>query len=394
SLAKARPNRESPSMHSPSPTPKYRVLHVIDSLDLGGAQEALENLIRFGNREIFEFEVASMHRHGVYSERLRALGVPVHALSLHKFLPLYVPSLVALLAGKRFDIVHFHLTWANLIAKPLARLLGVRLLFNHDQTNEQFRHAGGVRFHWDTLTNRLSSHVFAVSKSIHAFLATREKIEPERLSVVYNGIDPCRFPYRTSPDASAKKTFGLPHDAFVIGGVGRLHPQKNFPLFVDVARQALQWKHHLRFVIAGDGPLKAGLQKLIDDNGLADKVKLIGFVPDTSKLFPALDLLMMTSNYEGLPLTLLEAMSSGVLTLCSAVDGIQEIIVDKENGFLAAPRSPEAFLTGLRFILENPMALPPVREAARRTIQDRFTANVMTRSVESIYLEALANRRF
>ncbi len=384
---------ESGSVTPPSSAPKYCVLHVIDSLDLGGAQEALENLVRFGDRKTFHFEVASMHRHGVYSERIRALGIPVHALSPHKFVPLFIPSLAALLLQRRFDIVHCHLTWANLIAKPLARLCGVSLLFNHDQTNEQFRHQAGLRYRLDTLTNRFSSHIFAVSHSIHDFLTTKEKIEPERVSVVYNGVDPIRFPYRSCADPAAKVDLGLPPEAFVIGGIGRLHPQKNFPLFLEIAREALQWQHHLRFVIAGDGPLKADLQMLINGYGLADHVKLLGFVSDTSRLFPALDLLMMTSDYEGLPLTLLEAMSSGVVTLCSAVDGIREIIVDKRNGFLASPKSVEAFLGGLRHILENPSSLPPVRETARQTILESYTASVMTRCVESVYFKLLAAER-
>ena len=125
------------------PEPK-RILHVIDSFDLGGAQEALLNLVACADRTRF-LPVATMHGRGVYWERFRAAGVPVHSLSPHKFVPLYVWNCLRLLLTGEYDIVHCHLIASNLIAKPLAAFLGVPVRFNHDQANDEYRYPNSVR---------------------------------------------------------------------------------------------------------------------------------------------------------------------------------------------------------------------------------------------------------
>lgn len=368
---------------------KIRVLHVIDSLDLGGAQEALQNLVHFGDSDRFHFEVASMHRHGIYSARIAALGVKVHALSPHKFLPFYIPNLVRLLIFGRYNIVHCHLTWANLIAKPLARLCGVKLLFNHDQTNEAFRHSGGLRFEWDKLANRLSTRTFAVSASIQNFLIESENLPREQVSLVYNGINPNRFPLRASVNPAIRRPWGFGPEHFVVAGVGRLHPQKNFSLFLKVAKAALARDASLRFIIAGEGALRTRLEDEIQMLGLFEHVRLLGFIADTAQLFPGIDLLMMTSDYEGLPLTLLEAMSVGVPTVASAVDGIQEIIEPGVDGLLAAPGNEEAFVTALLHLRSSPALQKQIVDAASQKVQSTFTASRMAALVESLYNDGL-----
>lgn len=372
---------------------KTRILHVIDSLDLGGAQEALENLVRFGSHGRFEFEVASLHRHGVYSARIQMLGVPVHSLSPHKLLPLYIPSLIFLLWRRRFDIVHCHLTWANQIAKPLARLMGVRLLFNHDQTNEQFRHHRGLRFSIDKLTNRLSTHVFAVSESIRKFLTDAEELPEKKVSLVYNGVDLDRFQFSKQADKATRLEWGLSPDHYLVGGIGRLHPQKNFHLFLRVAREIQDLGLPFRFFIAGDGALRSDLEQESAKLGLQQTVKFLGYVADTSPLFRSMDALMMTSDYEGLPLTLLEAMASGVPCICSSVDGIQEIVHHGENGLLASPGIAGDFVDALKRVCSDSSLKSRMVQNARQLVETRFSAQQMTRSVEKTYEECLAGVR-
>src|SRR5437762_6172551 len=132
--------------------PRVRILHVIDSFDLGGGQTALLNLLRATNRERYEPEVACMHGRGVFWDEFEKLGVPVHSLSPRKWLPLYIPRLAALIRARRFDIVHCHLFGANWIAKPLAALLGVPVRINHDQCNDELRYDSSFAFGLDQLT--------------------------------------------------------------------------------------------------------------------------------------------------------------------------------------------------------------------------------------------------
>jgi L-malate glycosyltransferase len=167
----------------------YRVLHVIDSLDLGGAQVVLENLIKHGDSARFEFEIAAMHGRGRMWDRLAALGVPMHSLSSRARVPLYVPRLAWQCVTRRYDVVHTHLLAANVIAKPVAAFCGVRVRINHDHCNDKLTDPRRWALRADTMTNRFSTHVVAVSESTRDFLVQHEGVPASRVTTIHNGID-------------------------------------------------------------------------------------------------------------------------------------------------------------------------------------------------------------
>ena len=300
-----------------------RVLHVIDSLDLGGAQTVLVNLARFRDRSVIEMEVAPMHGRGVFADALENEGVPVHFLSRGKFPPGYLLSLPRLLGRGRYDVVHFHLFGSNWIGKPLAALCGQRVLVNHDHCNDRARTGNPLATLVDAATNRLSSHIYAVSLSTRDDVIRREKLDPARVTFLANGVDTERFsPAGPAARAAARRELGLPAEGTVVAGLGRLHPQKNWPLFLEVARRFPEAK----FVIAGTGPLEPVLRSILRDRGIAN-VAMLGF-RDARTVLAAADVFLLTSDYEGTPMILLEAMSCGLPCVVSAVDGCLEILAD------------------------------------------------------------------
>ena len=366
-----------------TPPAKYRVLHVIDSFDLGGAQTALLNLIRCTDRERFEPEVACMHGRGVFWGDFAALGVPVHSLSPAKWLPLYIWRLARLLTARRFDIVHCHLFGANWIAKPLAALLGVRVRINHDQCNDRLRHDSRLARWLDTLTNRLSTHVCAVSRSTRDFLTEREALPAMRVSVIYNGVDTERY---TPAKADADRAAGVS----LVAGVGRLHPQKDFALFLDVAAELARRNTDVRFVIAGTGPEEAALKAKTAALGLAERVRFAGHVADPRTIYVAADVLLLTSRYEGTPLTVLEAMASGVPVVAPKLDGLDEILADGSDSFLVPPGACGEFADRVAELLASPELRARFADAARAKVAASFSAKTMTAQVEAIYLRAFA----
>lgn len=369
-----------------TPSPRIRVLHVIDSFDLGGAQTALLHLVRHRDSARFDVEVAAMHGRGVYWDRFAELGVPVHSLSPRKWLPVYFLKLAALLLARRFDVVHCHLFGANILAKPLAALLGARVLINHDQCNDRARIDSRALFLVDKITNRLSSHICAVSRSIRDFLVDHERVPADRVSVVYNGVDIAGFTPGAGARDSAREKLGLPREAFVVAGVGRLHPQKNFALFLDVATEALaRSKITLHFIIAGTGPEEAMLRERAKSLGIADRVTFAGFVADMRAIYMAADALLLTSLYEGLPLTVLEAMATGVPVIASRLDGIGEILGDGVDSRLAASGNRTEFVEALLEISAQPETARRLAAAARKKVEATFSAESMAREVEAIY---------
>jgi len=369
-----------------------KILHVIDSFDLGGAQEALVNLVACCDRERFAPEVASMHGRGVYWSRFTALGVPVHSLSPHKFLPLYVVHLLRLLLTRRYDVVHCHLIASNLVAKPLAALLGVRVRFNHDQTNDEYRYKNKARLWLDLLSNRLSTHVCAVSASIRDFLSTHEGVPQDRVSLIYNAIDLARFTPHAVRDPKARALWDLPAQARIIAGVGRLNYQKNFSLFLEIAADVARTHPDTCFVLAGSGPEESALKRKAEALLPRDRVRFLGFVADTSQLYRAVDILLMPSRFEGLPMTLLEAMAMQVPTVASRLDGIAEVVTDGIDGLLAEPDDRDGFAAKVRLLLDDSARAAQIAEAARALVSSRFAAERMTREVEALYEKYLGNQ--
>jgi glycosyltransferase involved in cell wall biosynthesis len=357
--------------------PRIRILHVIDSFDLGGGQTALLNLLRAANRDRYEVEVACMHGRGIFWEEFGKLGVPVHSLSPRKWLPLYIPRLITLIRERRFEIVHSHLFGANWIAKPIAALLGVPVRINHDQCNDALRYDNPLARAIDTFTNRWSSHICAVSKSTREFLIDREGLLPERVSLVYNGVDLERFvPSETRAG----------HQPFVVVGVGRLHPQKNFALFLEVAQQLAG----LEFRIAGTGPEEPMLRGLAASLGIAERVKFLGHVSDTRSLYADGDVLLMTSRFEGTPLTVLEAMAMRLPIVAPRLDGIGEILNDGEDALLVDPPVRDGFVAALARLIAEPALARSLAASAEVKVRTGFSAEAMARQVEEIYERSLA----
>ncbi len=367
----------------------FRVLHVIDSLALGGAQVVLENLLAHADRARFAPEVACMHGHGVFWERIRATGVPVRSLSFDHRFPSYVPALAWLILTRRYDVVHCHLLAANVIAKPLAALLRVPVRINHDHCNDKLADPRKWVPAADRWTNRFSTHVCAVSESTRQFLMAHEGLSAERVTTVHNGIDPAIFQPRPEERAAARKRWALPDGAFVIAGIGRLTWQKNFALFLEVAAEILPRHPHAVFVLAGTGEDEAALRAQAAALGLGGRMRFLGYVGEMTALYPALDMLLLTSRYEGLPITILEAMAAGTPIVASRLDGVQEVLRDGEDCALVPEGAREGFVARISGLIAQPALARRYADAARAKVRAHYSAGAMTRAVEALYLRYL-----
>jgi len=365
-----------------------RILHVIDSFDLGGAQTALLQFVRFADRSRFEIEVASMHGEGVFVDRFRECATRVHSLSRRRFPPMYVPRLFKLLRSGGFDIGHFHLFGANWIGKPVAAAAGLRIRFNHDQCNDAFRSERWLALLMDRWTNRLSTRVLGVSQSTCRFLETHEGLDPGRLRFLPNSVDTETFlPPGDAERAAARAALGIPADAFVVAGMGRLHPQKDFSTFLSVA--AATGSAGAVFIISGTGPEEELLKRSSKALGLEKRVRFLGFRSDPLPIYHAADVLLLTSRYEGLPMVLLEAMASGCAFVGTRVDGTLEVVEHGRTGFLAEVGD----VRGLGECLGRLRSEPPLRlamaSAARAEVVARYDARRVTAQLEAMYLECL-----
>ena len=361
-----------------------RVLHIIDSLHLGGAQEVVLNLATCGSSR-FRHEVATLHGHGIYWDRLKKAGVQVHSLSPHKFLPVYLASIPWRILADKPDILHCHLIPSNIIAKPLGALLGVPVIINHDHTNDPHRIDNKILLALDKSTNRFAHHIIAVASACRDFLTSHESISPDKISLVPNAIDLRRFSPGEASRDEAKARLGLPAGSRIVAGVGRLNPQKNFGLFLDIAAQLAARFPNVHFLLAGDGPEEKMLREKAAALGIASRILFSGYVSNTRLVYLAADVLLMPSRYEGLPMTLLEAMAMGLPVVASKLDGIAEVIGDGEEGFLVPPADAALFVERTASLLTDAELSSCIAKNARAKIEARFSVERMTSAVEDIY---------
>jgi glycosyltransferase involved in cell wall biosynthesis len=364
-----------------------RVLHVIDHLDLGGAQTALLDMLRHRDGSAFDVEVAVMHGRGPFADALEELGIKVHSLARAKWPPAYIPGFVRLLRGTDFHVVHFHLQGANWIAKPLAALAGQRVLIAHEHSSGDLRFRGLASLVPDASTHLFSSRIIAVSKGVRDFLTRWEAIPPDRIELVPNAVDEKIFrPCAEEERRAARSQLSLPVDAFVAGGIGRLAHEKNFVLLPELAAR----HPDIFFVVAGSGPERDRIAALASELGVGERVRLLGTILDRACFYQALDAFVLPSLYEGLPMALLEAMSSGVPVVSSRLEGISAVVMDEKEGLLARPGDAEDFSKQLRRLKESLELGKQLATAARGKALEQFSASVAAGKIENIYRRELA----
>jgi len=358
---------------------KVRVLHLIDSLDLGGAQTVLLAMLQTYDRSKFIVRIASMHgdRKSIYYERARKAKIPLTMLSPRKWLPLYLVSLPMQFLPGRYQVVHCHLFVSNWLGKPLARLFGVPLIVSHDHCNDALRIDFAAARLIDRFANMFSDRIFAVSPSIREFLISFEKIPPAKIRVIPNGV-----PEDVSDESGAKT-------GKVIGGAGRLVAQKNFDRFLQIARELQDIDSSYQFIVAGAGPFDGRLRKKATD--LEVRIEWLGIQSSLDRFFSRVDLYLLTSNFEGLPMTLLEALQRSVPAAAMAVDGIAENFTDEVLLLDPAARDQE-IAEQIHGMLQDSDRLSAQIERGRQLISKRFSARARMLEIEQDYLALLERK--
>ena len=363
-----------------------RILHIIDHLGLGGAQAVLFDLVTLADRSQWEIEVATMHGRGLFAEALEQHGIKVHSLSPTTWPPRYLPAFVKL--QRNFDLLHFHLSGANLLAKPLAAIIGEQPLVVHDHASADLKFRGIGSMMIDAIMHRFSSHTIAVSPEVKRFLLHYEALSSDEVSVISNGINTDVFrPCTVLEKKEARRRFGLDENAVVIGTVGRLASEKNQKLFLQAAKRAIDRGLCATFLIAGTGPEEEALRAYAGELKISEHVKFLGQVHDRVSLYRALDLFALTSLYEGLPMVLLEAMASGIPVVSTDLEGIRNALEGGRHGMLILSGDAEALAN--EFFSHADERKKELAISAQQHVGKNFSARKAVEQMGELYFHLL-----
>ena len=372
-----------------APPRPIRVLQVITSLERGGAEIHLLALLSHADRQAFELETAVLVGEGELVPVFRQAGIPVHLLEARaRFDVGALGRLVELLRTGRYDIVHSHLFRADIYAGLAVARLGddKPLLVSTRHNDDRFflnPFIGIVHY----VISARQDLIIAISDHIARFTVARGVRHPDRVRRVYHGIEPPLTRALEREGQLIRADLGIPGDAFVVGNVGRLAPQKGQRHLVAAMPVLLERVPRAHAVIAGGGDLEDYLRDLAVELGVAERVHVLGPRRDVPALMHAMDVFAMPSIWEGFGLVLLEAMAAGRPIVASRVATIPEVVAEGESGLLVPAGDPFALADALARLADDPALARDMGEAGRERLRRNFSLEKMVGDTELLYRE-------
>jgi glycosyltransferase involved in cell wall biosynthesis len=371
---------------------KLNVCMAVNNLDVGGLEKVVLSLLGHLDRDRHELSLICLRGEG---KLFRDAGLPEEScLVLHKEFgsrmdAATVLSMRRFLVERDVDVLHVHnlrpLLFAGLAAR-LARRRARIVYSEHNQINRS--DAWGKRKFKGYV--RLADRVITVSHDLQRILVDQLGIRTPPVQVIHNGIDGSKFA-GVSP-AKVRAELGIAPDEFVVGTAVVLSEQKGIPHLLEAAEIVRRAEPKIRFLVAGDGPLKEKLLELHAASGLGDTVRFLGYRRDIPELLSLFDVYVLPSLWEGLPLALLEALVLGKPVVCTTVGGNPEVIVDRENGFLVPPKDARALADRILTLYRDRPMVERIGRANVARFDRQFSVEAMVGAHERAYERLAAGR--
>ena len=385
-------HRATPKRPGGSP---LRILHILNRLERGGTELIVLKLILGLSEGPFEHRLASLRGMdpGLANEPLPGgeLLSPGKEKSGFQFL---LFRLARLMRAYRPHIVHSR-NWGAIEAIPAARLAQVPVAIHSEHGYELDMLVGlpkRRRVLWRA-AHAMADAVFAVSRELRDYHACQAWLSPERIRVIYNGVDTQRFSPRPDARASLRRRFRLPENRFIVGTVGRMVPIKDHPTLLRATEILARHRTDVHALLVGSGPELERNQQLVRGSpDLAGRVTFIGASEEVPELLNTMDAFALPSVFEGLSNTLLEAMATGLPVIATGVGGNTEVIEENRSGWLFRPRDAETLASRLGLLASQEDLRRQYGAASRVRAVERFSLRRMLEDYSHLYLELAARR--
>ncbi|HEX4132355.1 MAG TPA: glycosyltransferase [Pirellulales bacterium] len=358
-----------------------RVMFVLTSMPVGGAETLLVNLVRRMDRTRFEPELCCLKTFGPLGEVLSQEMPAFTGLLQHKYDLAVLPRLTRLLRQRRIDAVVTvgtggdRMFWGRLAAW----CAGVPVVLSAI-------HSTGYPNHVE-LPNRLlapwTDGFIAVAEPHGRYLATHEGCRADKVSVIPNGVDVERFSPR-AVEESLRREIALPADAPVAAIVAALRPEKNHELFLRAAAEVLKQHPTAQFLVIGDGPQRSMLEALAGELGTNRAVHFLGTRHDVPELLALSRVLVLSSHMEANPVSILEAMACGVPVVATRVGSVDEAVHDGSTGYLTEPGNAAAIAERIAGLFDDPERAQAMGRVAREHVVARWSLEQMVQGYEDL----------
>ena len=368
--------------------PKIKVLHIIKSLGRGGAEMLLQETLRLHDQTRFEF-------HYIYflPWKNQMVGgiedaggkVVLFSASNNIRIMLKARAVIDYIRKEKIQLIHCHLPWAGFLGRRIFKKTGIPVIYSEHNIQDRYHVVTKIL---NRLTFNSQSHVVAVSNDVADSI--QKTIKPRvPVQTILNGVNTDRFKRDAHKGSIWREQLNIKPDQIIIGTIAVFRFQKRLKEWVSVFKKIHEQFPEVRGVIIGDGPLKQEIVDQIRLEGVESAIIMPGLQTDVIPWLSAINIFMMTSSFEGLPIALLEAMSMECAVVSTQAGGIKEVIRNEVDGFTKSVDEWNLLHQPLTRLITQPEALKEMRKNARARVMDSFSMKAMVQQTEDLYSQLL-----
>ena len=376
-------------MNAPSAgTGKLNVLQVCDHLGwegsrMHGVKRLFGWMIPRFDRERYNVSLVSLRRKDLSEETLESMGIDITYLGKSKFDPTTLPALLKIVRKKRIDILHLHGYGATTFGRIAAGMRSIPTILHE--------HANLTDTPWfqkvaDAILEPETDIALAVSQSTADFVIKARQIPHDKVKVVYLGVPMEEFSRPRSPEeiAEARAELGVAPGEVLMGSVTRLHDSKGNDYLVEAARLVVDQRPQTRFLVFGEGPLRADLEARATRLGLGDRFRFAGFARDVARVVSAFDVSVFPSLWEGTPLTVFEALAMGKPIVATDADGLVDVLTHERDALIVPKRDAAALAAAMVRMIDEPETRQRLGDEARISARQYDIATFVSK-MERLY---------
>jgi glycosyltransferase involved in cell wall biosynthesis len=360
------------------PKKKIKIVHIIPTLDMGGAERLLVDIVKNLDKDTFSVSVVCLKRFGSWGIELKKQGIVLSLAGGGKHFGFFnFLNLLKILKEAKPDIVHTHLFGADVFGVLAAKLVGTKAIVSTEH-NLNYQEGTLKRF-VKNKTMTFVQKIVAVSEAVKKYVVLSENISEDKVTVIFNGVELEKF-------LNKERKYPKKNEV-IIGSLGRLTEQKGFDFLVK--SMTLLKDEKVRCLVAGEGKNREKLEKQIEKESLTNKIKFLGWQQDTKKFLSLLDIFILPSRWEGFGIAILEAGLSGLPVIASKVDGIKEIIEDGVDGLLFEKGDFNELAEKISYLVGNPKERERLGSSLQNKVKERFFIEKIVKEYEKLYLRLL-----
>jgi glycosyltransferase involved in cell wall biosynthesis len=364
---------------------KIKVLHIIKSLGRGGAEMLLPETLKEHNQAQYEFHyIYFLPWKNQMVESIEVAGGKVICLSAKNNMQLVLKykHIIDYCLANQIQLIHAHLPWAGFVSRLVHFKIGIPLLYTEHNLQERYhfltKFINKWSFNYQTMAIGVSEDV---SQSI---LQNINPIIP--CKTILNGVNIHNFQRNNSDDRAAiRKQYAIPERGILVGTVAVFRFQKRLDKWLEILSEAISKNSNIYGIIVGAGILEPEIYAKHKELNLEGKVFFSGIQTNVKPYYEAMDIFMMSSSFEGLPVALLEAMSMSCAIVSTDAGGIKEVLLNNENGIMVAVDDWKILSSSISALAQNPSQLTYFQDEARKRVAEKFSIKTMVTQLESLY---------